>query len=118
MIGAAGNLTCLHGQKQCAVLSNAGYLQRRSRVGVRRPRRDRFNAPAAFLRETITWTLAQDPQAGKPLTESGLTRSFTIDGARSISLPTVTVLYSISRFELTIHDAKFEHAKFAQAGRA
>lgn len=68
--------------------------------------------------ETITWTLAHDPEVGKPLTESGLTRSFTIDGARSIGLPTVTVLYAVSRFELTIHDAKFEDAKFAQAGRA
>lgn len=40
--------------------------------------------------ETITWTLAHDPEVGKPLTESGRTRTFTIDGARSISLPTVT----------------------------
>ena len=68
--------------------------------------------------ETITWTLAHDPEAGKPLSESGLTRSFTIDGARSIDLPTATVLYTIFRFELTIHDARFENAKFAQAGRA
>lgn len=68
--------------------------------------------------ETITWTLAHDPEVGKPLTESGRTRSFTIDGARSIGLPTVTVLYVTSRFELTIQDAKFEEAKFAQAGRA
>jgi hypothetical protein len=68
--------------------------------------------------ETITWTLAHDPQVGKPVTESGLTRSFTIDGARSIDMPTVTVLYAISRFELTIHDALFEDAKYAQAGRA
>jgi len=68
--------------------------------------------------ETITWTLAHHPEAGMPLTESGATRSFTIDGARSIDMPTVTVLYTISRLELTIQDAKFEGAKFAQAGRA
>jgi hypothetical protein len=59
--------------------------------------------------ETITWTLVHDPEVGKPMTESGLTRSFTIDGARSIDLPTVTVLYTISRFELTIHDVRFEN---------
>ena len=67
--------------------------------------------------ETISWTLARDPQVGKPLTESGLTRSFTIDGARSIGMPTVTVLYAIARFEIMVHDAKFEEARFAQAGR-
>jgi hypothetical protein len=68
--------------------------------------------------ETVSWTLAHDPRAGKPLTESGLTRSFTLDGARSIGLPTVTVLYQIARFEITVHAAKFEDAKFHQAGRA
>jgi hypothetical protein len=67
--------------------------------------------------ETITWTLAHDPHVGIPVTESGMTRSFIIDGARSIDMPTVTVLYTISRFELTIYDAKFENAKFAYAGR-
>jgi hypothetical protein len=30
----------------------------------------------------------------------------------------VTVLYQIARFELTVHDAKFEDAKFHHAGRA
>jgi hypothetical protein len=68
--------------------------------------------------ETITWTLVHDPQVGIPVTESGITRSFTIDGARSIDMPTVTVLYTIAPLELTIHDAKFEDSKFAQSGRA
>jgi hypothetical protein len=68
--------------------------------------------------ETISWTLARDPQVGKSLTESGLTRSFTIEGARSIGMPTVTVLYAIARFEITVHDATFKEARFAQAGRA
>jgi len=68
--------------------------------------------------ETVSWTLSHDPQAGKPLTESGMTRAFTLDGARSIGMPTVTVLYEISRYEITVHDAKFEDARFAQAGRA
>jgi hypothetical protein len=53
-----------------------------------------------------------------PVTESGATRSFTLDGARSIGLPTVTVLYEIRLFEIVVHDALFEDAKFAQAGRA
>jgi hypothetical protein len=69
--------------------------------------------------DTISWILARDPQgSGIPLTESGAARSFTLDGARSIGLPTVTVLYEIRFFEIIVHDALFEDAKFAQAGRA
>ncbi len=69
--------------------------------------------------DTVSWIIARDPEgAGMPLTESGATRSFTLDGARSIGLPTVTVLYEIRLFEIVVHDALFEDAKFAQAGRA
>ena len=57
-------------------------------------------------------------RAGIALTESGATRSFTLDGARSIGLPTVTVIYEICPFEVVVHDALFADAKFAQAGRA
>jgi hypothetical protein len=46
------------------------------------------------------------------------TRSFTLDGARSIEMPTVIVIYEIRLLEVVIHDAKFERAKFAVAGRA
>lgn len=67
---------------------------------------------------TVSWIIARDPETGTSLTESGVTRSFTLDGARSIDLPTVTVLYEIRLFEIIIHDALFEDAKFAQAGRA
>jgi hypothetical protein len=69
--------------------------------------------------DTALWVLARDPEgAGMAVTESGATRSFTLDGARSIELPTVTVLYEIRLFEVVIHDALFADAKFAQAGRA
>jgi hypothetical protein len=69
--------------------------------------------------DTILWVIAHDPEgAGMALTESGATRSFTLDGARSIKLPTVTVLYESRLFEVVIHDAMFTDAKFAQAGRA
>ena len=69
--------------------------------------------------DTVLWVIARDPErAGMPLTESGATRSFTIDGARSIGLPTVTVLYEIGRLEVVVHDALFADARFAQAGRA
>ena len=48
--------------------------------------------------DTVLWVLARGPEgAGSPLSESGATlRSFTLDGARSIGLPTVTVLYRYS----------------------
>lgn len=68
--------------------------------------------------DTVLWIIARDPETGIPLTESGATRSFTLDGARSIGLPTVTVLYEIQLFEVIVHDAKFIDAKFAIAGRA
>jgi hypothetical protein len=69
--------------------------------------------------DTVLWVIVRDPEgAGMALTESGATRSFTLDGARSIGLPTVTVLYEIQLFEVIVHDALFAEAKFAQAGRA
>jgi hypothetical protein len=68
--------------------------------------------------DAITWILARDLTCGLPVTESGKTRAFTLDGARSIDMPTVTVLYEITPIGVVIRDAKFEPAKFAQAGRA
>jgi len=67
---------------------------------------------------TIVWVLARDPETGRPVTESGRTRSYTLDGARSIGMPTVTVLYEIQIFEVLVHDARFVDAKFAIPGRA
>ena len=69
--------------------------------------------------DTVLWVLARDAEgAGLSLTESGATRSFTLEGARSIGLPTVTVVYEIGRLEVVVHDALFGDARFAQAGRA
>jgi hypothetical protein len=63
--------------------------------------------------ETISWILSHDPQAGSPITKNGngKTRAFTLDGVRSLGMPTVTILYEVSRFELTIHDALFQESK-------
>jgi hypothetical protein len=69
--------------------------------------------------DTVLWVIARDPEeAGLALTESGATRSFTLDGARSIGLPTITVVYEIQLFQVVVHDALFTDAKHAQAGRA
>ena len=68
--------------------------------------------------DAVVWILAREPNCGIPVTESGKTRAFTIDGARSIDMPTVTVLYELTPLGVVIRDAKFETAIFAQAGRA
>lgn len=67
--------------------------------------------------EAATWTLARDPEAGEPVTESGKTRAYTIDGARSIDMPTLTLLYEIQPQYIIIHEARFTDAKYGQAGR-
>jgi len=66
----------------------------------------------------VTWALARDPEVGDPVTESGKTRSFVLDGARSIGLPTVRVVYEIEPPYVVIHDAVFEDSKYGQTGHA
>lgn len=68
--------------------------------------------------DAVVWVIARDPTIGIPLTESGATRSFTFDGAKSIGMPTVTVLYEVQHIVIVVHDALFQEATFAQAGRA
>lgn len=68
--------------------------------------------------DAVKWVLARDPEVGDPVTESGRTRSFVLDGARSIGLPTVHVIYEMQNPYIIVHDAKFEEAKYGQAGRA
>jgi hypothetical protein len=68
--------------------------------------------------EAITWVVAHDPAAGTPETESGNIRSLVLDGARSIGLPTVTIIYEVTEHVILVHDAIFEDAKHTQAGRA
>jgi hypothetical protein len=50
--------------------------------------------------------------------ESGTTRAFTLDGAKSIGLPTVTVVYEFDQDTVVIHDALFEVAAYDQSGLA
>jgi hypothetical protein len=68
--------------------------------------------------EAITWAILHDPTVGKAVTESGKTRLFTYDGARSIKQPTITIIYGLRHGETVIHEARFTEAPFAQAGRA
>jgi hypothetical protein len=57
--------------------------------------------------DAILWDLARDPGVGKAITSSGRSRSFTLSGAISIDLPTVTVVYVIDGDMVTIIDANF-----------
>jgi hypothetical protein len=68
--------------------------------------------------EAISWVIARDPEIGRALTESGNIRSFTFEGAKSIGMPTVTVLYEIQHLAIVVHDALFQEPAFTQAGRA
>lgn len=77
-------------------------------------------ARASDAWDAITWVLARDPEdvASKALAESGRLRAMTLEGARSIDLPTVTVVYEFDREYVTIREALFEDAKATRAGRA
>jgi hypothetical protein len=67
----------------------------------------------------MEWTLARDPKAGAPLSESGNVRSYIVQGAQSAGWPTLSVIYSIDDEELiVIHEAVFEKAGHFQAGHA
>jgi hypothetical protein len=68
--------------------------------------------------DTVVWVLGRDPTLGIPITESGNSRSFTVEGARSIDLPTITVVYELTPTAVVVRDAKFEDAKSARTGKA
>ena len=69
--------------------------------------------------EAVTWALARDPfSAGPPLSESGMVRAFVFEGARSIKMPTVKVVYLIRPSVVIISAALFEEAVHMYAGRA
>lgn len=69
--------------------------------------------------EAITWTLSRDPYgAGPPVTESGKTRMMTFDGARSIGMPSVRIVYVVEPTKVVIHEAVFLDAKHMYAGHS
>lgn len=69
--------------------------------------------------EAVTWTIARDPfGAGPPLTESGKTRGFVFEGAQSIGMPSIRVVYVVEPDCVIIHEAIFEESPHIHAGRA
>ena len=61
---------------------------------------------------------------GRPITgprtsgKSGNVRAFVSDGARSIGLPTVAVLYECDAQRIINYEAKFRDSEYGQAGHA
>ena len=68
--------------------------------------------------ECITWSISHEPSIGVPITESGKIRSFVFEGAKSIGMPTIQVIYEVQDGLIIIHDARFSDARFAQAGNS
>ncbi|MCO5057800.1 MAG: hypothetical protein M9905_07940 [Rhizobiaceae bacterium] len=69
--------------------------------------------------EAITWVLLHDPKVGVPMTEDGMLRSFTYEGAKSIKQPTIVVVYEIvGKHEIVVKDALFKEPEYGQAGTA
>lgn len=73
---------------------------------------------AHYAWECITWIVLHDPFVGTAMTESGLTRAYTFDGALSLDMPTATIVYVIEEQRIIVIDARFEDSKYGQAGRA
>jgi len=68
--------------------------------------------------EAVEYTLCRDPARGYPLDESGRTRAFVFHGARSIAMPDVIVIYSITDELVWIRDAQFKESRFPYHGTA
>ena len=69
--------------------------------------------------EAVTWAIARDPYgAGPPLTESGKTRQLVFEGARSIGMPSIRIVYVVEPTCVIIHEASFEEASHMHAGHA
>lgn len=67
--------------------------------------------------EALTWVIAHDPECGTALSESGNERAYTFEGARSIGMPTLTVVYEHDRTKIVVKAALFADSKHTQAGR-
>jgi len=66
----------------------------------------------------VEWAIVRDPGSGKALNEAGTLRAFTFEGAKSIGLPTLTVVYECDAQNITIHDALFAEPRATVIGRA
>jgi hypothetical protein len=66
--------------------------------------------------EAVTWTAARDPEAGTPLDLDSSLRVLVFDGARSVDMPSVTIIYRFDDDYITVLDASFYDAPHHYAG--
>jgi hypothetical protein len=71
---------------------------------------------AALAWEHITWALARDIKIGRSLNESGTLRLLIWQGARSIQMPDVQLVYKIESPTIRFMEVIFADAKAAIAG--
>ncbi len=67
--------------------------------------------------DAITWVLSKDPTKGEPLSEGGHVRAFAYEGSWAHEMPTINVVYEITKTRIIIHRVRFTEAT-ASAGRA
>lgn len=75
-------------------------------------------ARASDAWDALVWALARDAALlGKALTEGGARRVVTLEGARSIDLPTLTAIYRLEGRRVVVERVRFVDARSPQAGR-
>lgn len=72
---------------------------------------------AAEAYKALEWVIVRDPFGGQPL-NGGHVFAQTFEGARSVDMPTVTAVYTVSDQRITVTSVRFEDAKYGQAGTA
>lgn len=73
---------------------------------------------AALAWEHVVWALARDPKVGRPLNELGTLRLMIWEGARSLDMPDIEMIYSLEIPTIRLLEVIFRDAKSSSAGRA
>ena len=62
--------------------------------------------------EAVEWVLVRDPTVGKPVSESGQSRSFVYEGSYAHDMPNIEVLYVFDDQYVTIKSVRFSTPTF------
>jgi hypothetical protein len=68
--------------------------------------------------ETVEYILCHDPANWYPLDEAGKMRAFVFHGARSIPMPDIILIYSMTDELVWVYDAQFKESRFPFHGTA
>ena len=66
--------------------------------------------------EAATWTLMREPEFGKALNEAGNVRAAMFDGARSIDMPSIEIIYRFDKRYIYVEYVRFFESPYRQAG--